>query len=97
MYKEKDARQFENLIRTLSASGVVDQEICDTAIAAVFRRLEGHEDEDVLLSRADAARILKCSVKTVDRLCSEGKLTRIHSSKRAVRIRLSDLKQMIGI
>ena len=96
MYTKNDVLQFENVVMALAANGALHQEVCEVAVKAVYAKLEGYSVEE-LLSRAEAARFLKCSVKTVDRLCDEGKIVRIHTSKRAIRIRLSELKQMLGI
>jgi excisionase family DNA binding protein len=94
MYTKNDVQQFENVVKALADNGALHQEVCEIAVKAVHATLEGGEE---LLSRAEAARLLKCSVKTIDRLCDEGKIVRIHTSKRAIRIRLSELKQMLGI
>lgn len=94
MCTKKDVLQFENVVMALAANGALNPEVCEIAVKAVHVKLEGREE---LFSRAEAARYLMCSLKTIDRLCDEGKLTRIRTSKRAIRIRLSELKQMLGI
>jgi len=96
MYTRNDVRQFENVVNALADNGALHQEVCGVAVKAVQDKLEGGHGEE-LLSRAEAAKFLRCSVKTIDRLCDEGKLTRIHTGKRAIRIRLTELKQMLGI
>ncbi len=94
MYTKNDVQQFENVVNALAENGALHQEVCEVAVKAVNAKLAGGEE---LLSRAEAAQFLKCSVKTIDRLCDEGKIVRIHTSKRAIRIRLSELKEMLGI
>jgi len=96
MYTRNDAQQFEAVVGVLTDHGIFHPEVSEAAVKAVYDRLEGNPVGEELLSRIEAARVLKCSVKTVDRLCDEGKFTRIHTSKRAIRIRLSELKQMLG-
>lgn len=97
MYTLKDARQFETVVSSLADNGAIHRETGDTAVKAVYARLDGDAEGEELISRAEAARLLKCSLKTVDHLCNAGKLTRIRTSKRAIRIRLSELRQMLGI
>lgn len=98
MYTKNDVQQFENIINALVENGALNREVCTVALTAVQSRLEpSFTMDEFLLHRAEAAELLKCSVKTVDRMCDEGKLTRIHTSKRSIRIRLSELKQMLGI
>lgn len=95
MYTRNDVLQFENVVNALAENGALHQEVCGIAVEAVRDKLEGGHREE-LLSRAEAAKFLRCSVKTIDRLCDEGKLTRIHTGKRAIRIRHAELKQMLG-
>lgn len=98
MYTKNDVQQFENVVNALAENGVLNREVCVVALTAVQSRLEPtFTMDEFLLHRTEAAELLKCSTKTVDRLCDEGKLTRIHTSKRAIRIRLSELRQMLGI
>lgn len=92
MVTENDIRQFIVVVSALADNRAIHQELAKKAIRAVAL-----ENETVLLTRLEAANILKCSVKTIDRLCSEGTLPRIRYSKRSVRIRLSDLKAMSGL
>lgn len=92
MVTENDIRQFIVVVSALVDNRVIHQALAEKAIRAVAL-----ENETVLLTRQEAANILKCSVKTIDRLCDEGKLPRIRYSKRSVRIRLSDLKAMSGL
>ena len=92
MVTENDIRQFIAVVSTLADNRAIHQALAEKAIRAVAL-----ENETVLLTRQEAANILKCSVKTIDRLCSEGTLPRIRYSKRSVRIRLSDLKAMSGL
>lgn len=96
MYTKNDALQFANVVKALADNRALHQEVCEVAVKAVYAKLEGYSVEE-LLSRAEAAQFLKCSVKTIDRLCDEGKFVRIHTSKRAIRIRLIELKQMLDI
>ncbi len=92
MVTENDVQQFIAVVSALADNRVIHQELAKKAIRAVAL-----ENETVLLTRQEAANMLKCSVKTIDRLCSEGTLPRIRYSKRSVRIRLSDLKAMSGL
>ena len=92
MVTESDVRQFITVVSALADNRAIHQELAEKAIRAVAR-----QNEMVLLTRREAANMLKCSVKTIDRLCDEGKLPRIRYSKRSVRIRLSDLKAMSGL
>ena len=92
MVTENDIRQFIVVVSALADNRAIHQELAKKAIRAVAL-----QNETVLLTRQEAANILKCSVKTIDRLCSEGTLPRIRYSKRSVRIRLSDLKAMSGL
>ena len=92
MVTENDIRQFIAGVSAVADNRAIHQELAAKAIRAVSR-----QNETVLLTRQEAANILKCSVKTIDRLCDEGKLPRIRYSKRSVRIRLSDLKAMSGL
>ena len=92
MVTESDVRQFIAVISALADNRAIHQELAKKAIRAVAR-----QNETVLLTRQEAANVLKCSVKTMVRLCDEGKLPRIRYSKRSVRIRLSDLKAMSGL
>ena len=92
MVTESDVRQFIAVVSALADNRAIHQELAEKAIRAVAR-----QHEMVLLTRREAANMLKCSVKTIDRLCDEGKLPRIRYSRRSVRIRLSDLKAMSGI
>lgn len=97
MYTRKDAEQFATVVGALADNGAVHRETAEVGIGAVNAKLNTEAFGGELLSRAEAAQILKCSVKTIDRLCDEGKLTRIRTGKRAVRIRLSQLKENLGI
>lgn len=92
MVTENDIQQFVAIVSALAESRAIHRELAEKAIRAVAL-----ENETVLLTRQEAANMLKCSVKTIDRLCSEGTLPRIRYSKRSVRIRLSDLKAMSGL
>ncbi|WP_353891138.1 helix-turn-helix domain-containing protein [uncultured Victivallis sp.] len=92
MVTESDVRQFIAVVSALADNRAIHQELAEKAIRAVAR-----QNEMVLLTRREAANMLKCSVKTIDRLCDEGKLPRIRYSRRSVRIRLSDLKAMSGL
>lgn len=92
MVTESDVRQFIAVISALAESRAIHQELAEKAIRAVAQ-----QTETVLLTRLEAANILKCSVKTIDRLCDEGRLSRIRCGKRSVRIRLADLKAMSGL
>ena len=92
MFTGSDIRQFIVVISALAENRAIHQELANRAIQAITR-----EDEATLLTRLEAASILKCSVKTIDRLCDEGKLSRIQCGKRSVRIRLADLKAMSGL
>lgn len=92
MVTESDVRQFIVVVSALADNRAIHQELAEKAIRAVAR-----QNEMVLLTRREAANMLKCSVKTIDRLCDEGKLPRIRYSRRSVRIRLSDLKAMSGL
>lgn len=92
MVTESDVRQFIAVVSALADNRVIHQELAEKAIRAVAR-----QNETVLLTRQEAANMLKCSVKTIDRLCEEGKLSRIRCGKRSVRIRLADLKAMSGL
>ena len=92
MVTESDIRQFIAVVSALADNRVIHQELAEKAIRAVAR-----QNETVLLTRQEAANMLKCSVKTIDRLCEEGKLSRIRCGKRSVRIRLADLKAMSGL
>ena len=91
MVTENDVQQFIAVVSALADNRAIHQALAEKAIRAVVL-----ENETVLLTRREAANMLKCSVKTIDRLCSEGTLPRIRYSKRSVRIRLSDLKAMSG-
>ena len=73
------------------------KEAAEVAVEAVNARLDADTLGGELLSRDEAARLLKCSVKSIDRLSDEGRLTRIRIGKRAVRIRLAELKESFGI
>lgn len=92
MVTENDVQQFIAVVSALADNRAIHQALAKKAIRAVVL-----ENETVLLTRQEAANMLKCSVKTIDRLCSEGTLPRIRYSKRSVRIRLSDLKAMSGL
>ena len=92
MVTESDVRQFIAVVSALADNRAIHQELAEKAIRAVAR-----QNEMVLLTRREAANMLKCSVKTIDRLCDEGKLPRILYSRLSVRIRLSDLKAMSGL
>lgn len=92
MVTESDVRQFIAVVSALADNRAIHQELAEKAIRAVAR-----QNETVLLTRQEAANMLKCSVKTIDRLCEEGKLSRIRCGKRSVRIRLADLKAMSGL
>lgn len=92
MVTESDIRQFIAVVSALADNRAIHLELAEKAIRAVSL-----ENETVLLTRQEAANMLKCSVKTIDRLCDEGKLPRIRCSKRSVRIRLSDLKAISGL
>lgn len=92
MVTENDVQQFIAVVSALADNRAIHQALAKKAIRAVVL-----ENETVLLTRQEAANMLKCSVKTIDRLCDEGKLPRIRYSKRSVRIRLSDLKAMSGL
>ncbi len=92
MVTENDIQQFIAVVSALADNRAIHQELAEKVIWAVAL-----ENETVLLTRQEAANILKCSVKTIDRLCDEGKLPRIRYSKRSVRIRLSDLKAISGL
>jgi DNA binding domain, excisionase family len=92
MVTENDVQQFIAVVSALADNRAIHQALAEKAIRAVVL-----ENETVLLTRREAANMLKCSVKTIDRLCSEGTLPRIRYSKRSVRIRLSDLKAMSGL
>ena len=92
MVTESDVRQFIAVVSALADNRAIHQELAEKAIRAVAR-----QNEMVLLTRREAANMLKCSVKTIDRLCDEGKLPRIRYSRRSVRIRLSDLKAKSGL
>ena len=92
MVTENDIRQFIVVVSALADNRAIHQELAKKAIRAVAL-----ENETVLLTRLEAANILKCSVKTIDRLCSEGTLPRIRYSNRSHRNRLSDLKAMSGL
>lgn len=92
MGTESDVRQFIAVVSALADNRAIHQELAEKAIRAVAR-----QNEMVLLTRREAANMLKCSVKTIDRLCEEGKLSRIRCGKRSVRIRLADLKAMSGL
>ena len=92
MITESDVRQFIAVISALAESRAIHQELAEKAIRAVAQ-----QTETVLLTRLEAANILKCSVKTIDRLCDEGRLSRVRCGKRSVRIRLADLKAMSGL
>ena len=92
MVTESDVRQFIAVVSALADNRAIHQELAEKAIRAVAR-----QNETVLLTRQEAANMLKCSVKTIDRLCEEGKLSRIRCGKRSVRIRLADLKARSGL
>lgn len=72
MVTESDVRQFIAVVSALADNRAIHQELAEKAIRAVAR-----QNEMVLLTRREAANMLKCSVKTIDRLCDEGKLPRI--------------------
>lgn len=97
MYTRKDAQQFETVVGALADNGAIHKETAEVAIEAVNAKLDADALGGELLSRDEAARLLKCSVKSIDRLCDEGRLTRIRIGKRAVRIRLAELKESFGI
>jgi len=97
MYTLKDTQQFKNLMEALAANRTIPQEVLQVAGDAVEAKLKENLIGEELLSRTEAAQLLKCSVKTLDRLCDEHKLMRIRVGKRAVRIRLSELKKSFGI
>ncbi len=97
MYTKNDAQQFEAIVNALASTSAISKVISEAAIEAVYARINNERIGDELLSRAEAAEYLKCSLKTVDRLLDEGKLTRIRTSKRAIRIRLSEVKEMLNI
>lgn len=90
-----EIEKFESVVMALVEAGAISREVAGFAVDAARNHFNGPTDE--LLSRNEAARYLKCSAKTVDRLCEDGKLTKIHTSKRGVRIRLAEIQAMLGI
>lgn len=90
MFTEADIRQFVAVISALAANGAIHRGLAGKAISVV-----SSQDESLLLTRQEAADYLKCSAKTIDRLCEDGKLTKIHTSKRGVRIRVSEIKVLL--
>jgi predicted site-specific integrase-resolvase len=53
--------------------------------------------ELILMSRLEVTKVLKCSISTVKRYQSEGKLPPIYLTKRLVRYRQADLLNLIKI
>ena len=78
MFTESDIRQFVAILSALAASGAIHRELAENAIQAVS------QNESALLTRQEAAGYLKCSAKTIDRLCEDGKLTKIHTDRKSV-------------
>lgn len=97
MYTRKDAEQFAAVVGALADNGAVHPEASAIAVEAVYAELSVPALGGRLLSRKEAARLLKCSLKSIDRLCDENKLTRIRTGKRAVRISLDELKTYLGM
>ena len=97
MYTHQEAKQFEIVVEALAQNGVINSEVSRVGIEAVYAKLNNENLGGELLSRNEASRFLKCSVKTIDRMLDEGKLSRIRTSKRAIRIQFSELKRMIAI
>lgn len=97
MYTHQEAKQFEIVVEALAQNGVINGEVSKVGIEAVYAKLNNENLGGELLSRNEASRFLKCSVKTIDRMLDEGKLSRIRTSKRAIRIQFSELKKMIAI
>lgn len=54
-------------------------------------------DVDVLMTRKEAAYFLGKSLRTIDRLCSEGQLRRCYTDRGGVRIRKNDLLEYKGL
>lgn len=92
MFTESDIRQFVTVLSALAENGVIHKDLAAKAIQTV-----SNEAENSLLTRQEAARYLKCSVKTIDRLCNDGKLTKISIGRRNIRIRLEELKAMLSL
>ncbi len=92
MFTESDLRQFVTVLAALAENGAIHKDLAAKAIQAV-----SSEAGSSLLTRQEAARYLKCSVKTVDRLCDDGKLTKISIGRRNIRIRQDELKAMLSL
>jgi DNA binding domain, excisionase family len=90
MFTESDVRQFVAILSALAESRAIHRELAEKAIQAVSA-----QNESALLTRQEAADYLKCSAKTIDRLCEDGKLTKIHTSRRGIRIRVSEIKALL--
>jgi len=54
------------------------------------------QEEPRLLTRNEAAAILRVGVRTFDRYAAEGKVPKVSLSARSVRFRLSDIEALVA-
>lgn len=96
MYSRTEIQTFQSFLKPLCDAGAIPQELYHVALQAVNDRLKGQVLSDkpkreILISRRQAAEMLGCCTRTVDRLRKEGKLTAIQYGTASICFRESDI------
>ena len=58
--------------------------------------MNAETQKEILVRRKEAAKMLTCSLRTIDRLASDGRLTRICIRKKGVRFRIGEIEAIIN-
>jgi excisionase family DNA binding protein len=99
MYTNTDVNIFLQVVQPLVNTGAINSELFQVATNAIRCEVEGSAkaEEPALITRNKAAEILACSTRQIDRLCDAGKLSRVKYSDRAVRLRKSQVMQLMEV
>ncbi len=96
MYSRTEVNTFQSILKPLCDAGTIPQELYSVALQAVNDRLKGQIAPDkpkreTLISRQQAAEMLGCCTRTIDRLRKEGKLAAVQYGTASIRFRESDI------
>lgn len=101
IFSEKSSTQlianpFEAIERIESTLRRIEHDTLPSLLKRILGQGASHDGQiEKLISKRDAARLLGCSVSTIDNLRRSGKLELVKVGKSA-RFRLSDLQSIIG-
>ncbi|MPN21837.1 hypothetical protein SDC9_169219 [bioreactor metagenome] len=95
MYSRAEVQTFQNVLKPLCDAGAIPQELYNVALQAVNDRLKAQVPDkpkrEILITRQQAAEMLGCCTRTVDRLRKEGKLAAVQYGTASIRFRESDI------